>query len=84
MEKKQFIPYLELCRHYFNVVDKFCKVELPSDDVQLTIYQKDLVGAAAHLMEYSHALHASIISACVDNMLNNSKPLKNETCAPLL
>lgn len=83
MEKEKFLPYLELCRHYFKVVDKFSKSKLPLEDVELTIYQKDLVGAAAHLMEYSHALHASIISTCVDNMLNYSKS-KYETSAPIL
>lgn len=70
MEKEKFLPYLELCRHYFNVVDKFSKVKLPLEDVELTIYQKDLVSAAQYLMEYSHALHDAIICSCVDGLLS--------------
>ena len=73
MEKKEIIIYFEICRHYFSVLDEFIKTESPSDDVHLTIYQKDLVGAAAHLMEYSRALHNSIISSCVDNLLVGKK-----------
>lgn len=71
MKRKTFIPYLDLCRHYFNAVESLTLVDPKSDDFSVTIYQKELVFVAQCLADYSKALHDSIISACVECNLEN-------------
>lgn len=72
MKKEIFIPYLSLCRHYFDVVDALVNADSKSDLVSVTIYQKELFDAASHLMDYSKALRDSIIHACVEDNLSDS------------